>query len=409
VLRSFAMLARLRDALRSGDWLNEERRRLVAVVLAVVYAASFAYILSSGPRFDPRGRPIGADFAAFFGASRELLRGTPAAALYRPDVLNAAIRDLTGGGQYVWLYPPTALLFYWPVASLPYLAALAAWILVGLLAYLAAVWRAFPSRSAIVAAIVFPAVFACATHGHNGLLLAGLLGGGLLQMSARPGLAGVLLAGAAALKPHLASLVPVALIAGRRWRALASMAGAAAILASVVTLAFGVDVWSAFLRSSAISRWMLETGAVPYDKIASVFSAARLLGCGVPASYGVQAVATLGAVGVTVWAWTRPFSDELKATTLLLAAALATPYVYDYDLPALGVGLALWARSVVRAGWAPWERSVMFAVWLSPLLARPIASAVKLGVVPLVVAVAVAVVLRRGTAARGAGCIPARA
>lgn len=85
------------DSLRSGSWVDRARLRRIALLLAVAYAASWAYLLSGEGRFDPLGRAIGADFAAFHGVSRALLDGSSAASLYSPHVLNEAIRDLTGG------------------------------------------------------------------------------------------------------------------------------------------------------------------------------------------------------------------------------------------------------------------------------------------------------------------------
>jgi hypothetical protein len=177
-------------------------------------------------------------------------------------------------------------------------------------------------------------------------------------------------------------------------------------MCGVTTLGFGLDAWRAFFRSIPLARLMVETEGVSYANMASVFSTARLLGCGVPIAYGAQAIAAIGAVCATVWLWARPGSSELKGAALLVAGPLAAPYVYDYDLPVIGVGLALWAAAAIRDGWRPWEKSVLFAAWAAPLFGRPLATACRLGILPMVLGLALAVIVRRGATPAPVGAAP---
>lgn len=389
------MLHRVVDALRSGSWLDRARLRRLGILLAIAYVASWVYLLSGPGRLDPLGRPLGVDFAMFYGVSRALLHGVPAASLYAPEALYEAIREWTAGDRYLLLYPPTALLLYAPLAAMPYLAALGVWTGAGLLAYLAAIRRVSRGRALLVPALLFPAVYVCISNGHNGLLNAGLLGAALVALPASPVAAGALFGAVAALKPHLALLVPVALVSARRWRALAAMFTTVVAMAAVATIIFGGEVWAAFLGSAQISRLVVEREAVSYATLASVFSATRLLGAPITLGYVAQGVAALAAAGVVAWSWKDRRAYELQAATLLLSGALATPYVYDYDLPAIGVGLAFWATTIAVDGWRPWEKTAVFATWLVPLLTRPVAMAARLGLLPLVLVLALTVVSRR--------------
>jgi alpha-1,2-mannosyltransferase len=387
------------EALRSGDWLTWPRIRRACALLLVAYAATFVFLFSGPGHLDPLGRPLGSDFAMFYGVSRALLDGTVASSLYSPAVFEEVIRPFTHGDRYVWLYPPVAFLPYWPIGLLPYLAALCAWVGLGLAGYLAAITRLLPSRAALVTATAFPAVFVAALHGHNGLLVAACVGWALALLPVSEVAAGVLL-GVAAVKPHVMILVPLALLAGRRWRALGAMSVAVSALAAVSAIVFGVDSWRAFLDSMPIAREVIEREALPYYKIASVFSFVRLAGGSVGAAYALQSAAAVAVALAVAWLWASRCPYELKCAALVFGSFGATPYAYDYDLVVLGVGIALFARLGAREGWLPWEKTALAVAWAAPLYARALAYAIRLPVVPLVVAAVLALAIRRAVAAR---------
>lgn len=385
------------DSVRFGAWLDRARLRRIGLVLGIGYAASWVFLLAGTGAFDPMGRPVGTDFALFYGVSRAVLSGVAPESLYAPQVLNDAIRDVTGGAEYVWMYPPTALIMCWPLATLSYFGALMLWTGVGILAYLAVTWRVLRAQSALVAALLSPALYCCVVNGHNGLLTASLVGAAAVLLPTRPAAAGALFGAVAVLKPHLVLLVPIALLASRRWLTLCAMVGTIVILAVVAASTFGLESWGAFLRSAPLSRAVLEAEGVPYAKLASAFSSARLLGLSNPVAYVAQGAVSVAAIGVTAWVWARPRSHDVQVAALLLAGALATPYLYDYDLPAMGVGLTFWARAATRSGWRPWEKSAVFLAWFVPILTRPVAMAARLGVLPIVLIVVLALLVRRAT------------
>lgn len=364
------------------------------VLLALAYAATWAFLLSGPGHLDPGGRPLGTDFAAFYAASHALLDGVSAVALYDPRAFGEATRPFTNGHVYVWLYPPTALLPYAPLAHLPYLTALALWLGAGLAAALAALRRILPGRRAIAAAALSPAVFVTSLHGHNGLLLAACAAWGLLLLPTRPFTGGLLL-GAMTLKPHLALLVPVALLFGRRWRALAGAGVSASALAATAAACFGLDAWEAFFRSTGLARAMLEQEGVPYEKLLSTFAAVRLLGGDVSSAWAAQAVVSIATTLAVSVLWRSPALHAVKAAGLAIATALATPYAYDYDLAIGGVGLAFLASAAAASRWLTWEKSLVAAAWLLPLLARPLGLA-RLPLAPVLLGVALALLLRRG-------------
>lgn len=385
------------EALRSGGWIDRRSLLVASGVMVGLFVACWAHYLGGPGNLDPHGKPIGSDFAAFYGVSRALLDGVPADSLYEPHTLNALVRQVTNGQFYVWTYPPIAFLPYWPIGLLPYPLALATWLAVGVTLYLAAVRRILPGRASVALAVISPAALVTSVHGHNGFFLAAALGFGLALLPTRPAAAGMLL-GLTAMKPHLAPIVPIALVAGRHWRALVAAGGTVLSLALFASAAVGLQSWRAFLDAVPVARGMLELGQVPYFKIASVFSWVRLLGASVGAAYAAQLVTSAAAVAIVVWVWGGRAAHELRCAALLIAALLATPYVYDYDLVVHCIAIAFLAKLGLRDGWLPWEKTALAAAWIAPLFARPLAAVLPLQLVPLVLVCGLVLAARRAAA-----------
>jgi len=187
-------------------------------------------------------------------------------------------------------------------------------------------------RGALLFALATPAVFINAIAGQNGTWTAALFGGGLSLLERRPVLAGGLL-GLLIYKPQLGLLIPVALLAGRQWRAFASACVVAGALLAASALWFGTDVWSAYLRELAVLRQMiLEDGSGVWHRFVSVFVSARRLGANVEAAYVIQGIAGVLACAAVAWVWFRDTHAGVKNAVLLLGTCFATPYLQDYDL-----------------------------------------------------------------------------
>ena len=243
----------------------------------------------------------------------------------------------------------------------------------------------------------FPAVFWTVTHGQNSFLTTSLFCWGLLQLPTRPILAGILF-GVLTCKPHLGLLLPVALIAGGHWRALAVTAVTAVAFAAISVVLFGAGIWTDFLASTASTRSMLESGLNlgHYYKMQSVFAAARLLGSSVFVAYTLQALAALGAAAIVVWAWRRPTGDpDMKNAVLMAATPLSTAFIFDYDLMLLAPAIAWLARREVSDGALPYERTTLVAVFFTPFVSRVVGMYTHLLLAPIFIAALVAVIIRR--------------
>jgi hypothetical protein len=234
----------------------------------------------------------------------------------------------------------------------------------------------------LLLAAAYPAVFVNLGHGHNGFLTAALMGAALVLLDRRPWLSGILF-GLLAYKPQFGLMIPLVLLVTGRWRAVAAAAATVIVLAGAATLAFGVDVWAAFLEGARFTRAVvLESGNTGWHKIQSIFAWVRMWGGSVPLGYAVQAAATLAVAAALAWLWRSRADFALKAAALALAALLATPYSLDYDLMVLAPAIAFLAAHGLAHGFRPYQASALAALWLVPLLARTVAQAtlIPLGV-----------------------------
>jgi hypothetical protein len=366
------------QGLRSGGWLTAARVRGYSLILLVAYLlAIVGWVALSDGLIDRNGKPIGTDFSNVYAAGRLTWQGRPAEA-YEPARQHAAEKAVFAGREvpfYGWHYPPFFLAVAVLVAAVPYAWGLSIWLVASLSAYLAMLRAVLGRPETLLVAAAFPAIFINIGHGQNGFLTAALLGGALHWLDRRPALAGVLI-GLLAYKPQFGVLIPIALLAGGRWRTIGAAAASVAALVAVSFLALGSGVWHAFADSMNFTQTVvLEQGGTGWEKIQSIFSAVRMWGAGVPTAYAVQGALLAMLAASLAWLWHGDAAFELKAAALCLASLLATPYVLDYDLVVLAVAMAFFARYGLRHGFRDFEISLLAAAWIVPLLSRAIAGA----------------------------------
>jgi alpha-1,2-mannosyltransferase len=374
---------RVRETLRSGAWLTNERVRLVAAALLIASALGFLFLVVTAHGFlDRQGRPLGTDFSNVYAAGTYVDEGNPAAA-FDPVQQFAREQSIFGADTqfYGWHYPPFFLFIAAALAPMPYGLALAVWQAVTLGLYLLAI-RAIvaPSLRArggdllwLLLTLGFPSVLINIGHGQNGFLTAALLGGALVTLDRRPILAGIMI-GLLIYKPQYGLMIPIALAVSGRWRAFAAAAVTVAVATIATTLVFGVSVWHAFAVFSEFTRTVvLEQGNTGWYKIQSVFAWARMWGAPIPLAYALQGV-TIVAIGSAIaWLWRSAAPYPLKAAALCLATILATPYSFDYDMMVLAPAIAFFAVDGFARGFGPWEKTALAALWLVPLVARSVA------------------------------------
>jgi alpha-1,2-mannosyltransferase len=398
-------MARSLSTLRTGAWLTRERARLWGFAVLAASAIGFLYlVVTSDGLNDYQSRPLGTDFSDVYAAGTYVLDGHAAAAFDWPA--QYAREQVLFGEKtpfYGWHYPPFFLFIAGLLALMPYTLALAVWQVATLVLYLLML-RAVLSSTApkletdrlwLLLAIAFPAVFVNIGHGHNGFLTAALLGSALVMLDARPVLAGILF-GLIAYKPQFGLMIPLVLLVSGRWRAFVAAGCTVAALTIATLLAFGPEVWRAFIASTHLTRLeVLEQGGTGWHKIQSVFSVVRMWGGSVPLAYAMQGAVTVALAAALTWLWRSQAAYPLKAAALIIAAILATPYSLDYDFVVLAPALAFLAADGSLRGFTGYEKSALAFLWLVPLFARTVAewTLIPFGVPAMVVVIVL--VLRR--------------
>lgn len=350
------------------------------------------------------GRPFGDDFINYWSGAYLAWHGR-ATEIYNPVAFHAFEQSVVGASLdgYRYSYPPVLLLLTAPLALMPYVPALLTWLAAGWYAFYRALRLAMPGQGTLLFALAAPAVFINAVGGQNGTWTAALFGGGLSLLERRPLVAGGLL-GLLIYKPQLGLLIPIALLAGRHWRAFMTAAMVAGLLLAVSAVGFGTDVWGDYVRNLAVLRHMiLENGTGVWYRFVSVFVAARRLGAPVETAYLVQVMAgALAAVGV-VLVWFRDAPAGIKNAVLVLSTCLATPYLQDYDLVFGALVVAwLWQCPVPNASNRVLQISAGLLLLL-PLVAAALAHLTGLALGPLFIAPLFVVALQMSFGARAAG------
>lgn len=316
--------------------------------------------------------PVDRDFVSFWGAGRLALWGVPEGAYDREmlHALQAQAVTFETKAELPFAYPPAFLLLLLPFAAMPFAIGMAAWTLATTGGWLAVVRRMFPKSGWL--ALGFPPIFANAAIGQNGCLTASAFAGGLILLPRWPFLAGLVL-GCLVLKPQLALLLPIALLAGWQWRAMAGAAASALALLLLGPLLFGTDATRGWIDQMPLYAEIARNGLVGWPKLASVYATAREMGVAASPALAIHAAVALLAAYAVWRVWRSDAVPGLKASILIAASLLASPYLFLYDQIILAVPL-LW----LAERWCP--AGIVGALWLAPVAAIALAA---LGSIPI--------------------------
>ena len=300
----------------------------------------------------------GRDFVNLWGGGH-LLREGDAAAIYEVDRYREFLSTLFGPLKpHNYSYPPLTFPIAELFSLLPYWLALAAWLLGtgALFVWAARPW--WPQRFGTPwLALLTPAALINIWAGHYGFLLGALFLAGWRSIERdRPTAAGLCF-GAMLVKPHLAVLVPLALLLRRQWRAIAVAAVTVAALVAATSAAYGWQTWVDFLfGAGAHQAGLLDAGRSFYGYMSTSLATALLrfsddLGIALAA----QGLLAAGAVTGLIVAARRGVPTAELAMLTATATFLVLPYAFNYDLMAVTIAaLRLWAdeRATRLERWA---------------------------------------------------------
>ena len=333
--------------------------RLALISLAVLSAIPSCFEAAAiiwGQRHGHVGKAL-RDGLDFWAGGFLALHGH-VAMLFSPLAYQGFLAGLFGKLPYhLWSYPPNYLLLASAFGWLSPWHAVLAFDACALLALILILRLSGQSWWLIAAVAASPASLENVLEHQNAALITAFIGGGVLLLARRPRLGGVLI-GLASIKPQLGLVLPLYLL--RRAPIAAAYASLAAIiLAAVALYAFGPAAWAGFWHFTrpAMSNVLL-TGQ-PHEfagGLVSVFATFRPLGTHV--ALLIQATVTLIAILAA--------NPTRSAPVILILAALASPYLHDYDLLGIALAVALLLQDRLRTGFTPGEPMLFFLAWFGP-------------------------------------------
>jgi alpha-1,2-mannosyltransferase len=372
---------RLAPALKSGEWLNRRRIAVYAAILLGLEVLAFLFVVAGTHGWIvPLDKPNTTDFVSFYAAGSLANAGNAQAAYDPVRHLAAEVAATEPGIRHViFVYPPVFIMLCALLARLPYLAAFTVFEGLTLIPCLWVLRRIAREQGwvAFIPLLAFPAVAIDIGVGQNALLTAALFGGATLLIDKRPFAAGLLF-GALCYKPHFGLLIPLALMAAGRWRAVAGAALSALTLVALSAATLGWQSWEAFIVAITGSHTTYESGQIDFAAFVSSFGAVRLVGGGPALAYAVQGVVSLAAAALVVVVWRRNLSLPVRAATLASATLVALPLILFYDFMMAGVAMAWLVRAGRQSGFLPWEKLILAAVFVTPMAARGVGTALHL-------------------------------
>jgi hypothetical protein len=347
--------------------------RIVSPILSVLLCVRLltAYYWPAEHGLDVAHHQIGRDFINTW-AGPQLAFSDRLGLLFDFDGYQAAISALFGEPlpPHAWSYPLFCLLLFWPLAQLPYFAALAAWTF-GLFAAFAAMTLSRIERSmrplALLLLALAPATLINAVGGQNGFLTACLLVGGILLLDRRPVLAGILF-GLLTYKPHLGLVLPFALLALGAWRTIAAATATTILLIAASVATFGLEAWRTYFQvTTALQVRVLEhfNDFGPLMVTSVMVNVARTFGVSLQAGLAVQIAVAVPVIALAVWAIRQTSDPARRAFVLVTATLLAAPYAMVYDFCALTAVLA-W-RLFQPQPLGALRTATILAAWLTPI------------------------------------------
>lgn len=302
------------------------------------------------------------DFAAFHIVAQRVWHGDVGLTYQFAAFMKMQIEASGGTNDFMpWTYPPQFDLLIAPLAFLPGWAAYALFTTITLVTYLLTLHAIARRHFAQVLIVLFPAIAVTLACGQNGFLTGTLMGLLCLHVERRPVLAGIAL-GTMVLKPHLAIAAGVYMLLTRRWTVILSAATVVAASSLVSTLVFGAGIWLAWMDGIKEAAGFLEEGRYPLFRMISAYAALYKAGFAGWAFWGQTVVAVL-AVAAVALAVARAPSHRFTLGVVAMTSVMISPYAYDYDLPIVGIGLALMLPGLATLA-SPRERDILYGLVL---------------------------------------------
>ncbi len=337
----------------------------IAIMLTCGFIISYATAVLLGivtPKV-PEGAPLDIiDFQIFHLVGQMIWDGQLAQA-YDFPTLHAIQVARTGSTDFMtWSYPPQFDLVVAVLGLLPRALSYFLFTTLTLAGFLFVLRKLAGSYNAAVLAAIAPSLFIAARSGQNGFLTGGLIGLFCLLMLQRKTLAGLPL-GLLIIKPHLAVGISALVLVTRSWKIIALGAVVVALSFAAATLAFGPGIWRTFLDGAAQTSGFLWQEYFPAFYMTSAFAVVSSFGFSTGTAMKVQIAVAIIALIVIVAVHRARAPRRVQVGVAVLVSVIISPYNYGYDLPMLGVALALLFPIVDRSGIGVEKAAVFVLAW----------------------------------------------
>jgi len=276
-------------------------------------------------------QPLSIDFLAIWSGARIALEHPDR--LYDFAAVTHSQQWLLGEGSKVrpFVYPPSAALLFLPFGLVGFWTAYVGFILLTGALYIAAARGIARGIAPLVLLALAPPVVLSGLIGQLSFLIGGLVLLALILRD-RPLVAGALLGIAAALKPQLLVLFPLALALEGRWRTLAAAFATGGLLCLGSLAAFGVSAWMDWLAALPRFARLVAADADLMRNVVTPVGALVRLGVGGAALAVAQAACVALAVGLVWWTFRRASSPGQQLVALIGAGLLISPYAMQYEI-----------------------------------------------------------------------------
>lgn len=336
---------------------------LFSMANAAFWVPSLAGILEGLFAGAPSAAFANRDFANYWLSGRLALGGD--VSLLAEQVTHQAALEaafgMSGMEPRAWSYPPHLLLVTWPLGFLSYPAAYALFMAGTGGWFTWTVWSWSHRAGGANARTVFyvamgllvPFFVLQVLAGQNGFFFGAAMLQALYWRRTRPMAAGLMLA-VLTMKPQLGLLLPLLLLAERRF---ATIAWAAAFTAGLIGLSaaiFGVSAWTAFFEITLPYQQYVSAhwGGQFLYMMPTWFAAFRAAGLAYGPSLALHACLAAPLVLACLYAMVRSTDEETRSRLLLAGTFVLTPYAFNYDMGALlaTVAVPVAVRAVRQGG-----------------------------------------------------------
>lgn len=285
------------------------------------------------PLLGIHGKPIGADWAAFWLAAEQTAHFQTAQAYDTPKFVKAFQAAFGREEYFAWQYPPTTSLALTPLTHLPYAIGALVWLFGPALWLLITLHKALPSTHneppVIAIALACPALMINLAYGQTGALITVLTFLAITQLSIKPHLSGAAM-GLIWFKPHFGVLLPFAIIGAKAWKT--GLIAASIIIAWLILSLMheGIEPWRAWISAlldapGRITTQILGGPFTSWYGFVTNLTGSKEIG------YFAQILSASIAITATLFVFHKTSSPMARLAVLTTGALTVSPYTMFYD------------------------------------------------------------------------------